>query len=329
MRVLLYYRSNNIIHFNELPVCPGRIPYTLFHLTPGITGSNLMSIPLSMPTRTLLALFILISGGCVSAGTFDKKAAEADALNRELSELRREKTALLQKKDEQDAKQAQLVAEVNELTGRTRKLESEKKDLEEMLKAREDSLSQSLFTLRQQVSALTGTNDSLKNDLETLQKSRSDEVRKTSSNYEELLEIMKDVIARGQATVSEMTGTLTVTLFEPLLFDPGKAEVKSTAGPVLLKLATYFKGLKNREIRVEGYTETVLSATWSLQQYPTGWELAAARAVSVARALQGMGMSPLNLTAVSYGEYRPLSDNFTELGLARNRRIQLVVTTKE
>jgi chemotaxis protein MotB len=87
--------------------------------------------------------------------------------------------------------------------------------------------------------------------------------------------------------------------------------------------------VKEKLIRVEGYTETVLSASWSLQQYPTGWELAAARAVVVTRLLQNEGVSPLVLSAVSYGEYRPLSDNISELGRARNQRIQIVVIPKE
>ena len=137
---------------------------------------------------------------------------------------------------------------------------------------------------------------------------------------------MKDEIARGEATVSELQGTLTVTLFEPLLFAPGEVILKPSAGQTLQKLAGYLKGVKGKFFRVEGHTETVLSASWSLQHYPSGWELAAARAVMVARQLQQQGVNPLSLSAVSYGEYRPLSDNISELGRARNRCIQLVVS---
>ena len=108
----------------------------------------------------------------------------------------------------------------------------------------------------------------------------------------------------------------------------GHATMISHNIPPLGKLAGYLKGVKGKSIRVEGYTETLLSASWSLQQFPSGWELAAARAVTVTRLLQDGGVTPLALSAVSYGEYRPLSDNISELGRARNRRIQLVLIPK-
>ena len=284
---------------------------------------------LNILLRLCLALLVLVAGGCVSTGTFEKKATEADTLGKELSHLRQEQAELVKAKSALEARQAQLMAEVATLTEQGKKCETDRKSAEEMLTAKDDTLSSSISDLRQQVSELSGTNVSLKKDIDNLLKDRTEEVRKTSSGYEELLGLMKDEIARGEATVSELKGTLTVTLFEPLLFEPGTTKLKQTSGPTLQKLAGYLKGVKEKAIRVEGHTETVLSASWSLQQYPTGWELAAARAIAVTRLLQNEGVSPLVLSAVSYGEYRPLSDNITELGRTRNRRIQIVIIPKE
>jgi chemotaxis protein MotB len=279
--------------------------------------------------RLFLALLVLAVNGCVSAGTFEKKAAEADDLRKELTHLQQDQVELVRAKSALEARQGQLAAEVALLTEQNTTCEADRKSVEEMLKGKDDALSSSVSSLRQQVFDLTGTNVSLKKDIDNLLKNRTEEVRKTSSTYEELLGLIKDEIARGEATVSELKGTLTVTLFEPLLFDPGSAKVKQSSGPTLQRLAGYLKGLKEKSIRVEGYTETVLSASWSLQQYPSGWELAAARAIAVTRFLQNEGISPLVLSAVSYGEYRPQSDNISELGRARNRRIQIVVIPKE
>jgi len=276
-----------------------------------------------------LTLLALIAGGCVSTGTFEKKAAEAAVQAKELAQLRQEQAELARNNSELVAKESRLAADVASLTEQIKRCEAARKSAEEMLAAKEDAISKSNFGLRQQVSELMGANDSLKKDVEALLKNRTEEVRKTSSAYEELLGLMKDEVARGEATVSELKGTLAVTLFEPLLFEPGKAELKASALPILQKLSGFLKGLKEKSIRVEGFTETVLSASWSLQQYPTGWELAAARASAVTRFLQSDGVSPLILSAVSFGEYRPLSDNITELGRARNRRIQIVIIPKE
>jgi chemotaxis protein MotB len=279
--------------------------------------------------RLIPALLLLAMSGCVSTGTFDQKASEAESLAKEVTRLRQEQAERARTENDRETHRAELGAQVTALTEQNRRCEADRKGVEELLKAKDDTLSTSIFDLRQKIAELSGSNVTLKQDIDNLLKTKSEDVRKSSSTYEELLGIMKDEIARGEATVAELQGTLTVTLFEPLLFDSGRTALKQTAGTTLRKLSSYLKGLKGKSFRVEGYTETVLSASWSLQQYPSGWELAAARAVAVTRLLQSEGVSPLALSAVSYGEYRPQSDNISELGRARNRRIQLVVIPKE
>ncbi len=283
---------------------------------------------LTYPQRLIPALLLLVAGGCVSTGTFDRKAAEAESLTREVSRLRLEQAEQSRTEADREKRRSELVDQVTALTELNRKCEADRKSVEELLKAKEDTLSASIFELRQKVVELSGSNVSLREDIAGILKGRNDDVRKTSAAYEELQGLIKDEIARGEVTVSELQGTLTVTLFEPLLFDPGSSKLKKSAGTTLGKLAGYLKGVKGKSIRVEGYTETLLSASWSLQQFPSGWELAAARAVTVTRLLQDGGVTPLALSAVSYGEYRPLSDNISELGRARNRRIQLVLIPK-
>lgn len=291
-------------------------------------SSKFSPITRKLPLCAGITLIALITG-CVSSGTFEKKASEADALGKELTTVRDEQASLLGKNRALEARQTVLSGEMAALAERNRKLETEKKELEETLKAKEDALSQSLFGLRQQVTELTGANDSLKKEILGLVKSHDDGVRRTSASFEELLSLMRDEVAKGEVSVAELKGTLTVTLFEPVLFEQGKTALKPSSGTTLEKLATYLKGAgSSRAIRVEAFTETMLSPSWSLKQYPTGWEFAAARAVAVVRSLQENGVSPLNLSAVSYGEYLPLSDNITELGMARNRRIQITIPPK-
>lgn len=279
--------------------------------------------------RLVPALLLVIAGGCVSTGTYDRKVAEAESLSREVSLLREEQSGLTRSGADLEAKRSELATQVAALTELNRRCEADRKSAEELLKAREDTLSSSVFELRRKVAELAGDNAALQGEIDNLLKTKSDTVRKTSSAYDELLGLLKEEIARGEATVAELQGVLTVTLFEPLLFEPGSTRLKEGAGPVLRKVTGYLGGVTGKSIRVEGYTETVLSPSWSLQQYPSGWELAAARAVAVTRFLQDAGVNPLLLSAVSYGEYRPLSDNISELGRTRNRRVQLVISPRE
>jgi len=55
------------------------------------------------------------------------------------------------------------------------------------------------------------------------------------------------------------------------------------------------------------------------------YELGQKRAASVARYLTKQGIDPFRVTAVSYGEDKPVSDNQTEEGKRRNRRIEISV----
>ena len=115
---------------------------------------------------------------------------------------------------------------------------------------------------------------------------------------------------------------LIVRMKDSVLFDSGQAELKPAAMAVLDKLAETVKGLPN-QIRIEGHTDDRPIHT---ALYPSNWELSTARATNVIRYLiERCGMSPKRLSAAGYGEYRPVADNSTETGRARNRRVDIVL----
>jgi len=49
----------------------------------------------------------------------------------------------------------------------------------------------------------------------------------------------------------------------------------------------------------------------------------------VARYLQRLGVDPALLSAAAYGEYRPVSENDTPEGRAKNRRIEIVLVPRD
>lgn len=111
-----------------------------------------------------------------------------------------------------------------------------------------------------------------------------------------------------------------------VLFDTGKAELKPQAREILAVLARELKDLP-QAIRVEGHTDNVPIHN---ALYPSNWELSAARAVGVVRFLiETGGLDPRRLSAVGYGEYRPIASNETEEGRARNRRVDIVLLRSE
>lgn len=119
---------------------------------------------------------------------------------------------------------------------------------------------------------------------------------------------------------------LVISLFGDIYFDEGSATLKGDVKPVLKKIAAIAKPISNF-VRIEGYTdEKPISKPGVMEVYETNWELAAGRSVNVLRYLiEEEGMNPKQLSAVTFGKYRPIGDNKTPEGRALNRRVDIVI----
>lgn len=60
-------------------------------------------------------------------------------------------------------------------------------------------------------------------------------------------------------------------------------------------------------------------------QYPSNWELSAARAAAVGRILNSYGIDTSRLMVTGYGEQYPISDNASDVGRALNRRVSIII----
>jgi flagellar motor protein MotB len=106
----------------------------------------------------------------------------------------------------------------------------------------------------------------------------------------------------------------------PVLFDSGRAELKPSALPQLERLADTLKQVPN-PVQIEGHTDNQALAPGS--PYHSNWELSAARAFAVLKYLQKEGVPPARLSAIGYGEWKPLKPNDTLEHRAINRRIEI------
>lgn len=267
-------------------------------------------------------ILALASGGCTVMGsTYAKKVGEAEGLARELA-------ALQQKYKDLSAENAALNAQVASLTEDRDRLAADNLNLENVLQAKSDTLTGTILELRQKIAVLETENRRLRLEIADLQKSR-EETQKASKTYEDLMEKMKGEIAEGQMTISELKGKLTVNMVDAILFDSGKAEVKTGGQAILQKIVSILADVKDKSIRIEGHTDNVPIVGMLAKKYPTNWELSAARALNVARYLQEQGIDPANLSAVAYGEYKPVAANDAPEGRAKNRRIEIILAPKE
>jgi chemotaxis protein MotB len=106
------------------------------------------------------------------------------------------------------------------------------------------------------------------------------------------------------------------------LFNPASAELRGEFIPVLKELAEILSYYRN-DLVVEGHTDTKFTGT---QRYPTGFELAGTMAQKVAEVLITEAQIPSHrVGAASFGASRPIDDNQTPMGRARNRRVEILV----
>ena len=116
-----------------------------------------------------------------------------------------------------------------------------------------------------------------------------------------------------------------VTFEDFLLFDFGKADINPGGLAFLDKMAALIQKIPY-PVRVEGHTDNVPIHT---ARYPSNWELSIARAVSVVKYFAEFGkIDPQRLSAVGYGETRPLVPNDSPANRTRNRRVEIVIVTE-
>jgi chemotaxis protein MotB len=133
--------------------------------------------------------------------------------------------------------------------------------------------------------------------------------------------VYKGFIQDGRIEVRDHLDWVEIIIQSSLLFYSGDASLNIEAQHLVIGLANFLSKLSN-PITVEGYTDDVSTSS---KLYSSNWDLSAARAVAVVRALIEGGVPPIRLVAAGYGENFPISKNTNAEGRSSNRRVILLV----
>jgi chemotaxis protein MotB len=158
-------------------------------------------------------------------------------------------------------------------------------------------------------------------ETEEARKSRAERVKNMA---EEIRKVLAPLVADGQVRVTEGAFGITVEINASVLFAPGEAQLGADAVRALRAVAEVVAGAEF-PITVEGHTDITPIAT---AMFPSNWELSAVRASSVVRLFVDGGVKPSRLTAAGYGDQRPVADNATADGRARNRRVTILIESR-
>jgi len=138
---------------------------------------------------------------------------------------------------------------------------------------------------------------------------------------QDILKVLDSLVRDGQVKVTQSNRGVSVEINASVLFASGQAQLRTQSERALQQVARVL-ATTDQGIEVEGYTDDAPIRT---SQFPSNWELSAARASSVVRLFIDNGVAAERLSAIGYGPNRPVTGNDTPEGRARNRRVTVTI----
>jgi len=196
-----------------------------------------------------------------------------------------------------------------------------------------ESLQTKLDDANASLAGAQGENQKAKDQIAALQSKVADleEDKNAAAQMAKGLENeMRADLESKDVTISNLKGKLTVNILDRVMFDSGEAILKPAGESVMRKVAAILAGHPQLKIHVIGHTDNVPIRPEARNRFASNWELSTARALAAVHFLtEKAGVDPRRVGAVGYGEYRPLADNATAEGRARNRRIAITILPDE
>ena len=265
---------------------------------------------LTIPT---LAVTATLTGGCVAQKDYDALRKQFDDATSELTAA--EKTE-------------------GDLRGLLDRTTQEAKERDEDLRAQIASLNDQLsqcdverIEQEQRLAKMLSDKGEMEASIEEMQEAlaelrrRREAIERRVAAYQDLLARFRALIDAGALEVKIVDGRMVVQMQTDVLFPSGSAELSAEGAKAITDVSKVLADIPERRYQVEGHTDNVPIT----KKYPSNWELAAARAVNVVKAMVDAGLGPERVSAASYSEYRPTAPNDSASSRAKNRRIEIVV----
>jgi chemotaxis protein MotB len=288
------------------------------------------------PLRSVVVLAAVTLGavpslGCVSKIIYDREVADAAKAQADA-----------------DAKQKDAAAQIQSLQQQLAAAEATTQDRDSKL----SELSTTSHNLQAQLDEATAINQQLRGELERLgkdvdkvladrgtlskalddAKARLEELRKAQAAAESRTQLFQDLgrrfqalVQAGQLRVESRAGRLVVSVKGDLLFDAGKAELRSAGKGALMEIARALETAPPGASRRFLVTASVDDEPVKSKHFDTSWDLTTARAVTVVKYLVSLGVPANSLVAAGAGAFDPLAPNDSTEARAKNRRVEIGV----
>jgi chemotaxis protein MotB len=152
----------------------------------------------------------------------------------------------------------------------------------------------------------------------------ADKRRKQSlEEAQKFMKKMKEQEMEESVKVKVTETGIAIKLADAMTFPTGSDNPYPEVIKPLKNVAKILDKYPDAHVRVEGHTDDVPIST---AKFPSNWELSAARALSIVKLLsQYSKIDPGRLSAVGYGEHRPMVPNTSVQNRGKNRRIEIYI----
>ena len=140
-----------------------------------------------------------------------------------------------------------------------------------------------------------------------------------TNNSDIILDVLEMVPMKQEITANEMLDALNKDGYIALniLFETGKSTIQQESLPVVDQIFELMKSDAALKISIEGHTDNVGDAV-------SNKKLSNDRAKAVMDALIAKGIDKIRMTFVGWGQEKPVADNRSEEGKAKNRRVEII-----
>lgn len=150
---------------------------------------------------------------------------------------------------------------------------------------------------------------------------RVEQRQKMKTVAKDIMEALQPLVAQGKVRLLETSRGVTIEINDSVLFPAGQAKLQPASMSAMKAIADVL-ARADFPITIEGHTDNLPINT---AQFPSNWELSALRATTVLRLFNDNGVGAERLTAIGYGDTRPVETNTTAEGRARNRRVSILI----
>ena len=277
-------------------------------------------------------------GNEILAARDELHAAQDEAKSRreEAARLTTDIAALQRLKAELEAEAARLASALDD----SERGLKEHKEMSAAAIAQVELLNRQLAAVREQLALLNAALDAAKlaakdKDLKLEELGRELNLA-LAGRVQELARYRSEFFGRLQAVLGKRKDVQIVgdrfVFSSEVLFPSASNEVSADGMIQLTRLAETLKALATDMpgdlpwvLQVDGHTDR---RPISNARFPSNWELSTARALAIVKFLRSQGIPPERLAATGYGEFHPLDARNTEDAHARNRRIELKLTSR-